>query len=147
MDYLQLLELHSGGLSSGSSLQPGKDSSNLELALLLHPATDASPEEHLGVPKPELLFVQLDNVHHGTGSSFVVLCLGHCRSSQDVVAPLELRVVDLQKICKYRQPISECNLEDDKMALMFMKSMRNSALLGKPARQMAIPARTPLHWY
>ena len=98
MDYLQLLELHPGGLSSGSSLQPCKDSSNLELTLLLHPATDASPEEHLGVPEPELFLVQLDNVHHGTGSSFVVLCLGHCRSSQDIVARLELRVVDLQKI-------------------------------------------------
>jgi hypothetical protein len=25
--------------------------------------------------------------------------------------------------------------------------MSYSTLLGKPARQMAIPARTPLHWY
>ena len=134
MDYLQLLELHPGGLSSGSGLQPGKDISNLVLTLLLHPATDAGPEEDLGVSQPELLLVQLYDVHHGSGSGLVVLCLCYCASSQDVVASLELRVVDLQ------EKASSINRS-------FIKSMSYSTLLGKPARQMAIPARTPLHWY
>ena len=58
MNYLQLLELHPGGLSTSSSLQPGKDGSDLELTLLLHPATDSGPEENpLDFQQPEVLYL------------------------------------------------------------------------------------------
>merc|ERR1719278_1074286 len=89
---LQLLELHPGGLSTSTRLQPGKDRADLVLTLLRHPAANASPEEDQGVAQPELLLVQLDNVHHGLGSSLVVLGLGHSRGSDDVVPGLELRI-------------------------------------------------------
>merc|ERR1719295_546108 len=72
---LQLLELHPGGLATGTGLQPGKDRSNLVLALLLHPATNAGPEEDEGVAQPELLLVQLDDVHHSLSGGLVVLGL------------------------------------------------------------------------
>merc|ERR1719334_57170 len=53
----QFLELHPGCLSTGTSLKPGQDGSNLVFPLLLHPATNTSPEEDLSVSKPELLLV------------------------------------------------------------------------------------------
>merc|ERR1719245_1428212 len=46
---LKLLELHTGGFTSGSSLQPGKDGTDLVLTGLFHPTEDTSPEEDLGV--------------------------------------------------------------------------------------------------
>ena len=42
--------------------------------------------------KPELLLVQLDNVHDSSGSSLVILGLGNGRGSDDVVPGLELRI-------------------------------------------------------
>ena len=42
--------------------------------------------------KPELLLVQLDNVHDSSGSSLVILSLGNSRGSDDVVPGLELRI-------------------------------------------------------
>merc|ERR1719175_405208 len=92
---LQLLELHPGGLATGTGLQPGKDRSNLVLALLLHPATNASPEEDEGVAQPELLLVQLDDVHHSLSGGLVVLGLGNGSGSDDVVPSLELRIGQL----------------------------------------------------
>merc|ERR1719400_2346188 len=89
---LQFLELHPGGLASGTGLQPGEDGADLVLTLLLHPATNAGPEEDQGVAKPELLLVQLDNVHDSSGSSLVILSLGNSRGSDDVVPGLELRI-------------------------------------------------------
>merc|ERR1719400_1173284 len=89
---LQFLELHPGGLASGTGLQPGEDGADLVLTLLLHPATNAGPEEDQGVAKPELLLVQLDNVHDSSGSSLVILGLGNGRGSDDVVPGLELRI-------------------------------------------------------
>merc|ERR1712073_87014 len=89
---LQLLELHTAGLASGSGLQPGEDGSNLVLTLLLHPTEDTGSEEDLGVTKTELLLVQLDGIHDGSSSSLVVLGLGHSLGSHNVVASLELRV-------------------------------------------------------
>merc|ERR1719189_2917254 len=89
---LQLLELHPGGLTTGTSLQPGKDGANLVLPLLLHPAANAGPEEDQGVAQPELLLVQLDDVHHGLSGGLVVLGLGHSRGSNDVVPGLELGI-------------------------------------------------------
>ena len=94
-------------------MKPGKDGADLELTLLLHPTTDSGPEENpldfqqpevcyilpeedLGVTQPELLLVQLDDVHHSSSGSLVVLGLGHCSSTQDVVACFKLRIVDLQ---------------------------------------------------
>ena len=71
---LQLLALHPGGLSTRARLQPGKDGANFVLALLLHPAANADPEEDLGAAQPELFLVQLDNLHDGPSSSPVVLC-------------------------------------------------------------------------
>ena len=46
--------------------------------------------------QPELLLVQLDDVHHSSSGSLVVLGLGHGSSAQDVVACFKLRIVDLQ---------------------------------------------------
>ena len=92
---LQFLELHPGGLAPGSSLQPGEDGADLVLSLLLHPATDAGPEEDEGVSQPELLLVQLDNVHHSLSGSLVVLGLGNGGGADDVVSGLELRVGQL----------------------------------------------------
>merc|ERR1719175_266699 len=92
---LQLLELHPGGLATGTGLQPGKDRSNLVLALLLHPATNAGPEEDEGVAQPELLLVQLDDVHHSLSGGLVVLGLGNGSGSNDVVPSLELRIGQL----------------------------------------------------
>ena len=112
MNYLQLLELHPGGLSTSASLQPGKDGSDLELTLLLHPATDSGPEEDLGVAKPELLLVQLDDVHHGSGGCLVVLCLRHSCRTQNVVATLELRIVDLYKTIVIKELLND-NQGDD----------------------------------
>merc|ERR1712079_751961 len=89
---LQLLELHTAGLASGSGLQPGEDRSNLVLTGLLHPTEDTGSEEDLGVSKTELLLVQLDGIHDGSSSSLVVLGLGHSLGSHNVVASLELRV-------------------------------------------------------
>merc|ERR1712079_270011 len=89
---LQLLELHTAGLASGSGLQPGEDRSNLVLTGLLHPTEDTGSEEDLGVSKTELLLVQLDGIHDGSSSSLVVLSLGHSLGSHNVVASLELRV-------------------------------------------------------
>ena len=86
---LQLLELHPGGLASGSRLQPGEDGADLVLSLLLHPATDAGPEEDLGVAEPVLVLVQLDDVHHSLAGGLVVLRLGNSRSSDDVVPCLK----------------------------------------------------------
>ena len=86
---LQFLELHPGRLASGSSLQPGEDGADLVLSLLLHPATDAGPEEDLGVAEPVLVLVQLDDVHHSLASGLVVLRLGNSRSSDDVVPCLK----------------------------------------------------------
>merc|ERR1712226_1534490 len=74
---LELLELHPGGLSTGARLQPGEDGADLVLTLLLHPATNAGPEEDEGVAQPELLLVQLHNVHDGLGGSLVILGLGN----------------------------------------------------------------------
>ena len=42
--------------------------------------------------KPELLLVQLDNVHDSSGSSLVILGLGNGRGSDNVVPGLELRI-------------------------------------------------------
>merc|ERR1712223_1813422 len=92
---LQFLELHPGRLASGSSLQPGEDGADLVLSLLLHPATDAGPEEDLGVAEPVLVLVQLDDVHHSLASGLVVLRLGNSRSSDDVVPCLEIRIGQL----------------------------------------------------
>merc|ERR1712073_240449 len=89
---LQLLELHTAGLASGSGLQPGEDGSDLVLTLLLHPTEDTGSEEDLGVSKTELLLVQLDGVHDGSSSTLVVLGLGHSLGSHNVVASLELSV-------------------------------------------------------
>merc|ERR1719278_2147230 len=89
---LQLLELHTAGLASGSGLQPGEDGSNLVLTGLLHPTEDTGSEEDLGVTKTELLLVKLDGIHDGSSSSLVVLGLGHSLGSHNVVASLELRV-------------------------------------------------------
>merc|ERR1719412_461985 len=89
---LQLLELHTAGLASGSGLQPGEDRSNLVLTGLLHPTEDTGSEEDLGVTKTELLLVKLDCIHDGSSSSLVVLGLGHSLGSHNVVASLELRV-------------------------------------------------------
>merc|ERR1712076_110014 len=74
---LELRELHPGGLSTGARLQPGKDGADLVLALLLHPAANAGPEEDESVAQPELLLVQLHNVHDGLGGSLVILGLGN----------------------------------------------------------------------
>ena len=90
---LELLELHPRSLSTSSCLQPGENRANLVLTLLLHPATDAGPEEDEGVAQPELLLVQLHlvinpllviiiffctyNVHDGLGGSLVILGLGN----------------------------------------------------------------------
>ena len=68
---LQLLELHSGGLAPGAGLQPGQHGADLVLALLLHPATDAGPEEDQGVAQPVFLLVQLD--HCAAALSFLAL--------------------------------------------------------------------------
>merc|ERR1712045_343494 len=89
---LQLLELHTAGLASGSGLQPGEDRSNLVLTGLLHPTKNTGSEEDLGVTKTELLLVKLDCIHDGSSSSLVVLGLGHSLGSHNVVASLELRV-------------------------------------------------------
>merc|ERR1719412_4826 len=89
---LQLLELHTAGLASGSGLQPGEDRSNLVLTGLLHPTEDTGSEEDLGVTQTELLLIKLDGIHDGTSSSLVVLSLGHSLGSHNVVASLELRV-------------------------------------------------------
>merc|ERR1719192_399123 len=89
---LQLLELHPGRLASGTSLEPGKDGANLVLTLLLHPATNAGPEEDQSVAKPVLLLVQLHDVHDSLGGGLVVLGLGHGSSSDDVVPSLELGI-------------------------------------------------------
>merc|ERR1712045_101597 len=89
---LQLLELHTAGLASGSRLQPGEDRSNLVLTGLLHPTEDSGSEEDFGVSKTEFLLVQFDDIHHGPGSSLVVLGLGHSLGGDDVVASLELGV-------------------------------------------------------
>ena len=86
---LQFLELHPGGLASGTSLKPGEDGADLVLSLLLHPATDAGPEEDESVAKPVLLLVQLDDVHHSLAGGLVVLRLGNSRSSDDVVPCLK----------------------------------------------------------
>merc|ERR550539_1077955 len=92
---LQLLELHPGGLASGSGLEPGQDRTDSVLTDLLHLTELSSTEEDLGVTKTELLLVHLDNVHHGSGGGLVVLGLGHSSGSQDVVASLELGVQHL----------------------------------------------------
>ena len=92
---LELLELHPRSLSTSSCLQPGENRANLVLTLLLHPATDAGPEEDEGVSQPELLLVQLDNVHHSLSGSLVVLGLGNGGGADDVVSGLELRVGQL----------------------------------------------------
>merc|ERR1719297_645190 len=89
---LQLLELHTAGLASGSGLQPGEDGSNLVLTGLLHPSEDTGSEEDLGVTKTELLLIKLDGIHDGSSSSLVVLGLGHSLGSHNVVASLELGV-------------------------------------------------------
>merc|ERR1719454_1634066 len=87
---LQLLELHPGGLSTGTGLQPGKDRANLVLTLLFHPATDSGPEEDQGVAQPELLLVQLDDVHDSLSGG-----LGNGSGSNDVVPSLELGIGQL----------------------------------------------------
>merc|ERR1711963_1052256 len=92
---LQLLELHPGGLASGSGLQPGEDSTNPVLTDLLHLTELSSAEEDLGVSQPELLLVHLDDVHHGAGGGLVVLGLGHSSGGEDVVASLEFGVQHL----------------------------------------------------
>merc|ERR1719295_395249 len=92
---LQLLELHPGSLTASTSLQPGEDGADLVLTLLLHPATNAGPEEDEGVTQPELLLVQLDDVHHSLGGGLVILGLGDSGGSDDVVAGLELGIGEL----------------------------------------------------
>ena len=103
---LQLLELHPGSLATSTGLQPGKDAADLVLTLLLHPAANAGPEkvclkdfcpdglpeEDEGVAQPELLLIQLDDVHHSLSGGLVVLGLGNGCCSDDVVPRLELRV-------------------------------------------------------
>merc|ERR1719411_2300119 len=89
---LQLLELHPGSLATSTGLQPSKDAADLVLTLLLHPAANAGPEEDEGVAQPELLLIQLDNVHHSLSGGLVVLGLGNGCCSDDVVPRLELRV-------------------------------------------------------
>ena len=130
---LELLELHPGGLATGTGLKPGKDRANLVLALLLHPAANACPEEDQGVAQPELLLVKLDNVHHSLGGSLVVLGLGNSSGSNDVVPSLELGIGQLVGEASCR----EINISD-------MFSLYGGLHL---PRQMAIPASTPLHWY
>merc|ERR1712203_544498 len=61
---LQLLELHSGGLTSGTRLQPGKNRTNSVLTDLFHYTKNTSSEENLGVTKTELLFVKLNNIQY-----------------------------------------------------------------------------------
>ena len=91
---------------------------------------DILPEEDLGVAKPEFVLVKFDNVHHCLGGGFVVLGLCDCGGSQNVVTLFEVRIKHLQQrnlsCCKYNV---------------------KPTLFGNPARQIAIPARTPLHWY
>merc|ERR1719433_1862270 len=89
---LQLLELHPGSLTASAGLQPGEDGADLVLTLLLHPATNAGPEEDEGVTQPVLLLVQLDDVHHSLGGGLVVLGLSHGRGANDVVPSLELGI-------------------------------------------------------
>merc|ERR1719362_2219543 len=92
---LQLLELHPGGLASGSGLQPGQHTADLVLTDLLHLSELSSTEEDLGVTQTELLRVELDDRHDGSGGGLVVLGLGHSGGGQDVVASLELGIEHL----------------------------------------------------
>merc|ERR1719412_2956678 len=92
---LQLLESHPGGLASGSRLQPGQHTADLILTDLLHLSELSSTEEDLGVTQTELLGVELDDRHDGSGSGLVVLGLGHSGGGQDVVASLELGIEHL----------------------------------------------------
>merc|ERR1719209_2657622 len=55
-------------------------------------ASNAGPEEDQGVAQPELLLVQLDDVHHSLSGGLVVLGLGNGSGSNDVVPSLELRI-------------------------------------------------------
>merc|ERR1711971_1463839 len=92
---LELLELHPGGLASGSGLEPGEDGSNLVLTEFLHLSGNSSPEEDLGVSQTVLLLVHLDNIHDSLGGTLVILSLGHSSGSHDVVASLELGIEGL----------------------------------------------------
>merc|ERR1719297_450378 len=92
---LELLELHPGGLASGSGLEPGENGSNLVLTELLHLSGNSSPEEDFGVTKTVLLLVHTDDVHDSQGGGLVVLGLGHKAGGNDVVASLELGIEGL----------------------------------------------------
>merc|ERR1719410_1762185 len=92
---LELLELHPGGLASGSGLEPGENGSNLVLTELLHLSGNSSPEEDFGVTKTVLLLVHSDDVHDSQGGGLLVLGLGHKAGGNDVVASLELGIEGL----------------------------------------------------
>ena len=117
---LQFLELHPGRLASGSSLQPGEDGADLVLSLLLHPATDAGPEEDLGVAKPVLVLVQLDKLKHCPSGTLVILCFCHLLRSQDVVSRLEFLIDHLvwESSATYSDP------GKDTVALVLMHHQR-----------------------
>merc|ERR1719297_61271 len=92
---LELLESHSGGLASGSRLQPGKNVSDLVLTELFHLTSNTSSEEDLGVSKTVLLLIHLHNIHDNLSSGLVILGLGNSLGSDDVVSGLELGIEGL----------------------------------------------------
>merc|ERR1719150_2462521 len=92
---LQLLEDQTRGFSSGLGLQPRQDRANSVFTNLFHETKDTSTEEDFGVSKTELLRVQSNGLHDCSSSILVLLCLGNCSSSQDVVTLLEFRVENL----------------------------------------------------
>merc|ERR1712223_228997 len=92
---LQLLEDETRGFSSGLGLQPRQDRANSVFTNLFHETKDTSTEEDFGVSKTELLRVQCNGLHDCSSSILVLLCLGNCSSSQDVVTLLEFRVENL----------------------------------------------------
>merc|ERR1719150_1756189 len=83
---LQLLEDETRGFSSGLGLQPRQDRANTVFTNLFHETKDTSTE---------LLRVQCNGLHDCSSSILVLLCLGNCSSSQDVITFLEFRVENL----------------------------------------------------
>merc|ERR1719481_436344 len=113
---LQLLEVHSGSFSSGSSLKPRKNRANLVFTSFFHNTKNTSTEEHLSVTKSKLFFWQLDQIKDCASSSFVILGLGNKGGSQDVVSSFEFRIQHLI----WEAGAANCNAGQHTIALILV---------------------------
>merc|ERR1719477_541497 len=85
------LEVHSGCLSSSSSLKPRQNRSNLVFTSFFHNTKNTSSEEHLSMTKSKFFYWQLDQIKNCTSSGFVILGFSYSTYNSIMKCDVDIR--------------------------------------------------------